>query len=185
MAVYTETLRDILDKPFLDGTVNSLLETELAIVPDLFIEEKEVLVEGQVQIQKVYRSFYDIFLRRNWDKEIGVEVISNWCWDVRHIMDDVAAVYLPKLKLQQENFNNLMTRIAEEHDHATNTTYYNPVNKQTTDLKVQNVNERDSVNQSITGRFKSNPEVMEVMTNIRMIYGEILEFCDRLFMGVI
>lgn len=173
MAVYTETLRDILDKPFLGGTVNELLETELAIVPDL---DK---MDGTTQ------TFYDTFLRRNWDKEIGVEVIENWCWDVRHIMDDVAAVYLPKLKLQQENFNNLMTRIAEEHDHSTNTTYYNPVNKQTTDLKVQNVNERDSVNQSITGRFKSNPEVMEAMTNIRMIYGEILEFCDRLFMGVI
>lgn len=185
MAVYTETLRDILDKPFLGGTVNSLLETELAIVPDLFIEEKEVIVGGQTQIQKVYRSFYDIFLRRNWDKEIGVEVISSWCWDVRHIMDEVAVVYLPKLKLQQENFDNLMSRVAEERDEIKSTIYYNPQNNQTTDLKVQDVNLREATNQSLTGRFKSNPEVMEAMTNIRMIYGEILEFCDRLFMGVI
>lgn len=173
MAVYTETLRDILDKPFLDGTVNSLLEIELAIVPDL---DK---MDGTTQ------TFYDTFLRRNWDKEIGVEVIENWCWDVRHIMDDVAAVYLPKLKLQQENFNTLMSRIVEENDEVKSTFYYQPQNNQTTDLKVQDVNLRETKNQRLAGLFKSNPEVMEAMTNIRMIYGEILEFCDRLFVGVI
>ena len=173
MAVYTETLRDILDKPFLGGTVNELLETELAIVPDL------IKTDGTTQ------TFYDTFLRRNWDKEIGAEVIENWCWDVRHIMDDVAATLLPKLNLQISNLDKLLSRTADLSSNSTATQYYNPANLNKTELKVQQVSENNRNDQRVFGLFKSNPEIMAAMTDVRMIYGEILEFCDRLFMGVI
>lgn len=173
MANFTIELKDILTKPFEEGTVEALLETELAIVPDL------IKMDGNTQ------TFFDTFLRRNWDKEIGNEVIENWCWDVRHCMDDIAATLLPKLKLQLEHFNDVLSRTANIESNTTSTQYYNPANISTADLKIQDRNTVDRNDKRVVGLFKTNPEVMAAMTDIRMVYGEILEFLDRLFMGVI
>lgn len=179
MANFTMYLYEVLDAPFEGKTVDDVVRAELTNFPQL-----PAISEGSFNM-----SFYDLFKRRNLYKEIGFETISGWVHEFLSIVDRARILYVDKVNLQLSNLDTLLSRVVEEVDVHTNTSYLNPTNgaaqPQLEDMKVNAASKVENRNQRIAGLFKSNPEVMEEMTNMTMIYEDMLMFFDRCFMGVI
>lgn len=177
MPNFTMYLKDILDKTFEGNTVNDLLVVELGDFPTFAVEG------GNSQ------TFLELFKRRNLYQEIGFETVQGWCANFRRVADQARILYADKVRLQLTNMNQLLSRVIEEEDTHTSTSYLNPANAaaqpQVEAMRVNAASKTEYKNQRIAGLFKSNPEVMEEMAKMTVLYDEMLTFFDRCFMGVI
>lgn len=178
MAIYTMYLKDVQNKTFEGNTIRHFLQTELEAFPGAFPD-----VDGEPEY-----TFFDLFLRRNYIKEIGFETVEGWCQVFKGVVDRARILYGDKVRLQMENINQLLSRVIEEEDEHTSTSYYNPTNaaalNSVDNMRVNSASRIQYKNQRIAGLFKSNPEVMEEMAKMTVLLDELLVYFDRCFVGV-
>ena len=112
----------------------------------------------------------ELFEKRNLYKEIGSETEELFKHNLSVLIDEALALYNPRLKLLQDNFENLMKRTVEESisgsgsRSSTNKNYLNPANTDATKLtdknEVNGENEYEETRDRSFGFFKSNPEIL-------------------------
>lgn len=193
ISLYTETLETLLEHKHY-GEVSQ--DTSLTEVLDL-MEKFPTFVFGEdieLDMKTLFIQKYDI-------REIGAETEELFLHHWREKTNELLMKYAPKMKKWLDNFDDLFKfTVKLERDITTNTstndknTYYlNPVNANTTNLKVQDVDdnqtqvaiathgERD-VLQSVWG--KTRADIMEKILNLKDIFNDCLSEFETIFMGV-
>ena len=193
LAIYTETLETLLkNKNYGEESEDSSLTEVLNLMrkfPDF--------VFGQ----NINLSMLDLFIKRYDIREIGAETEELFLHFWREKTNELLMKYAPKMQKWLENFDDLFkftvnlsktqTRIGN--DTSKNTYFLNPVNTQTENLKVQDVDENNSetdhtitenrdVLQSVWG--KTRADIMEKILNLKDIFNDCLQEFETIFMGV-
>lgn len=193
IANYTETLETLLkNKNYGEESEDSSLTEVLNLMrkfPD-FVFGKNINL-----------SMLDLFIKRYDIREIGAETEELFLHFWREKTNELLMKYAPKMQKWLENFDDLFkftvnlsktqTRIGN--DSSKNTYFLNPVNSQTENLKVQDVDENNSetdhtitenrdVLQSVWG--KTRADIMEKILNLKDIFNDCLQEFETIFMGV-
>lgn len=179
--LYTETLEQLLENQHYGGADQSAPLTEILNLmdkfPDFTFGENLSFNMKTLFIQK-----YDI-------REIGSETEELFMHFWREKTNELLMKYAPKFKMWLDNFNDLFKFTVElsYSNSSTNSYYLNPVNKQTTDLKVSDVNKEENegtrdVLQTVWG--KTRADIMNKIFDIKDIFNDCLSEYEVIFMGV-
>ena len=135
----------------------------------------------------------EMFIKRNLYKEIGSETQELFMHNLSVLIDEALTEFNPRLKILNENFNDLMKRTIEEttHSEASGNTndknYLNPANA--TAAKLTDKNERetssefDETRQKSFGFVWSNGKLMAEALKIQNVFLQILSYLDKAFIG--
>lgn len=140
---------------------------------------------------------WDVFKRRFDLREIGAETEQLFAHYLREKIDECMIKYIPKINMFIDNFNDLFKFTVtlkyhqEDNNDNKNTYYLNPVNNNTENLKVQDVDksetglERDverDVLQSVWGKTRAS--ILEQIMKLQSIYFECISEFEKCFMGI-
>lgn len=125
----------------------------------------------------------DLFNARNKYKEIGAETGEFFEHNLKNSLNEAYVLYNDKLKMQIENFNDLYSRTVTETGENTDKVFFNPVTGN--NPKLQNMATNKYEREKTYGYIYSNPQIMEQVEKIKLIFFEILEYFDNLFMAVV
>ena len=193
ISLYTETLETLLEhKHYGEESQDSSLTEVLNLM-----EKFPAFVFGEdieLEMKTLFIQKYDI-------REIGAETEELFLHHWREKTNELLMKYAPKMQKWLDNFDDLFKfTVKLERDITTNTstndknTYYlNPVNANTTNLKVQDVDDNQSqvaisthgerdVLQSVWG--KTRADIMEKILNLKDIFNDCLSEFETIFMGV-
>lgn len=193
ISLYTETLETLLKNKGYGGASQDASLTEVLELMSKF----PTFVFGE----NIELSMVDLFLQKYDIREIGAETEELFLHHWREKTNELLMKYAPKMQKWLDNFDDLFKfTVKLERDITTNSstndknTYYlNPVNANTTNLKVQDVDdnqtqvaisthgERD-VLQSVWG--KTRADIMEKILNLKDIFNDCLSEFETIFMGV-
>ena len=192
LANYTETLETLLEnKGYGTGSQDQSL-TEILNLMDNF--PNFVFDNLTLSMKTLFLQKYDI-------REIGAETEELFLHFWREKTNELLMKYAPKMQKWLDNFDDLFKftvklerdETESSTDGTTNTYYLNPVNTNTTNLKVQDVDKSDNtygntkhierdVLQSVWG--KTRADIMEKILNLKDIFNDCLAEYETIFMGV-
>lgn len=152
-------------------------------------------------------TFADRFIKRNYYKEIGSETYELFEMHLANGSYEVATLFGDKIRTQLDNFNKLYERFieVEESDTYDETSsdkrelkdYYNPVVNTFTESNA-NIDTASSDDNTYTKEFtetrkraklysflKTNPQLMDEVNKVEIMYERALEYLDILFMVVL
>ena len=208
MVLFTETLKQFLEHRGGDfsAPVNALFEQ----IPDF-----EYQTAGGKSIKF---SLKEMFIHDNLYKEIGAETEELWEYYLETRLDEVVLEYTPKIDLFLQQFgkglfnrtvdvkrieNTTGTRGVERETSGKNkdTSYVNPITKQSEKLTVQDVVENEYSDKAGTTDKKaedrtvsesrlysilgsSNTQLLKEVMELKNIYVEALHKLDNLFMSL-
>lgn len=192
LANYTETLETLLEnKGYGTGSQDQSL-TEILNLMDKF--PNFVFDDLTLSMKTLFLQKYDI-------REIGAETEELFLHFWREKTNELLMKYAPKMQKWLDNFDDLFKftvklerdETESSTDGTTNTYYLNPVNNNTTNLKVQDVDKSDNtygntkhverdVLQSVWG--KTRADIMEKILNLKDIFNDCLAEYETIFMGV-
>lgn len=154
------------------------IETEVQarfdqLFPSFVIEDEQI-------------SMYSMFKSRNLFKDIGCETDEMFEHELKRKLVEVAVEYNKKLTMYLANFDKLFERVLTLEYSSDNKYYLNPVLPVTGDGgKLQDQTKNDGKHQQAFGYFKSNPDIMKAILDIKDIYTQALKEFDILFMVVL
>lgn len=153
------------------------------------------------------KTFKQRFIERNYYKEIGSETEELFEMHLAIRCDEVVEDFGWKIKLFNDNYENLMNRYIDVHNEKTeqnegediseneNHNYYNPLDTQSntlsdTDKSKGNLKYGKKITtkedyQHAVSWARSNPEIMKASLELQDIYSLALEFMDNLFMEIL
>ena len=154
------------------------IETE---VEETFDKLFPSFVIGDEQI-----SMYSLFKSRNLYKDIGCETDEMFEHELKRKLTEVAVEYNKKITMYLSNFDKLFERVLTLEYSSDNKYYLHPV----LDFdggggKIQDQTRNDGTHQQAYGYFKSNPDIMKAILDIKDIYSQALREFDILFMVVL
>lgn len=180
LAQYTETLSEYIDNG------GELFEEKFALFPVIEIGDTEFNIK-------------DLFIERYDLREIGAETEQLFAHYLNETLSDIIIEYVPKIEMFVANFNKLMDRKVTLSKSLTRQTgelgdnkyYLNPVNADSTG-KLQNFDTYGSnVTEGVTETndvayswFKTNPEILKQVMELKNIYITALDSFEKLFLGV-
>ena len=193
LANYTETLETLLiNKHYGEESEESSL-TEILELMRLFPN----FVFGE----DINLSMLDLFIKKYDIREIGAETEEMFLHFWREKTNELLMKYAPKMQKWLDNFDDLFKFTVklelDTRENASsnnkNTYYLNPVNNNTEQLKVQDVDKSEGGNsrgvhterdvlQSVWG--KTRADIMEKILNLKNIFNDCLAEFDVIFMGV-
>lgn len=193
LSCYTETLETLLkNKNF--GEVSQ--DASLTEILDLMGKFPNFVFGENINL-----SMTKLFLERYDIREIGAETEELFLHFWREKTNELLMKYAPKMQKWLENFDDLFkfTVKLERDDSDTfeenskNTYYLNPVNNNTENLKVQDVDKSENGNtrtihserdvlQSVWG--KTRADIMEKILNLKDIFNDCLAEYEVIFMGL-
>lgn len=209
MSLFTETLQQFLDNR--GGDFSASINELFAQIPD-FVYTK---TDGT----QIKFSLKEMFVHDNRYKEIGAETEELFEYFLETRLDEVIVEYVPKIDLYLKHFgaqllnrtvdvtrtedvNGTLGRTRTTDGNSKDTSYVNPITKQSEKLTVQDVgdneyadNERmddirtekratsESKLYSVFG--KTNAQLLEEVMQLKNIYLEALHRLDNLFMYVV
>lgn len=151
------------------------IETE---VEETFDKLFPSFVIGDEQI-----SMYSLFKSRNLYKDIGCETDEMFEHELKRKLTEVAVEYNKKITMYLSNFDKLFERVLTLEYSSDNKYYLNPVLDG--GGKLQDQTKNDGTHQQAYGYFKSNPDIMKAILDIKDIYSQALREFDILFMVVL
>ena len=125
----------------------------------------------------------DLFYVRNKYKEIGAETDELFAQNFRNVVNEALILYYDKIENQINNIKKLMDRTVKETYEDRHTNYLQPINE--TEPKLDDFNKDHGERDRTFGYFKSNPEIMESVNKLEIMYMSALEYMDRIFLGVL
>ena len=155
------------------------IETEVQsrfdqLFPSFVIEDEQI-------------SMYSMFKSRNLFKDIGCETDEMFEHELKRKLVEVAVEYNKKLTMYLANFDKLFERVLTLEYSSDNKYYLNPVLDFDGSLhgKIQDRTSNEGNHQQAFGYFKSNPDIMKAILDIKDIYTQALREFDILFMVVL
>lgn len=152
-------------------------------------------------------TFAERFMERNWYKEIGSETFELFEMQLTIKSREVASLFAEKIRSQLEHFSKLYDRFIEVTDSNSHNDsgesdgsskgFYNPVtlefnesnsnidNASKTNNSYSNNSTDTFVRNKMYSFLKTNPQVMEEVNKVEMIYEKALSYLDTLFMVVL
>ena len=193
ISLYTETLETLLENKGYGTTSQDASLTEVLGLMEKFPD----FVFGE----NIELSMLDLFIQKYDIREIGAETEELFLHHWREKTNELLMKYAPKMQKWLDNFDDLFkftVKLERDEEHSSsstnkNTYYLNPVNANTLNLKVQDVDdnkedyedsshiERD-VLQSVWG--KTRADIMEKILNLKDIFNDCLSEFETIFMGV-
>lgn len=191
---FTETLEDLLaNKGYGTGEQDQSLTEIISLMnkfPSFIIDETTNLSMLNLFIEK-----YDI-------REIGSETEELFLHFWKEKTNELIMKYKPKMDMWLEHFNDLfkftvqltVRDISENTGNNQNTYYLNPVNKNTTNLKVNDVDKSEATStkdrtitrdvlQTVWG--KTRADILNKILEVKDVFNDCLEEYETIFMGVL
>lgn len=208
MTLFTETLKQFLENR--GGDFSAPVNSLFAQIPDFEYQT----IDGK----SIKFSLKEMFVHDNQYKEIGAETEELWEYYLETRLDEVVVEYTPKIDLFLNQFGKGLlgrtvdvtrtekvsgTRNSTRDTNGNNkdTTYVNPITKQSEKLTVQDVTDNE-YNDSATSSGstsedrtvsesrlysvfgRTNAQLLEEVMELRNIYLEALHRLDNLFMSL-
>lgn len=128
-------------------------------------------------------SMYSLFKTRNLYKDIGCETDEMFEHELKRKVTEVAVEFNKRLNIYLSNFDKLFDRVLTLSYNSSNEYYLNPVLDGGGKLQDQTKNSGE--HDQAFGYFKSNPDIMKAILDIKEIYISVLKEFDILFMVVL
>lgn len=129
------------------------------------------------------QNFIDRFIERFKYREIGSETVELFSHNLKMCTNEAISIYKRKLQLQLDNFDDLYKRTVAENGESIDELYYNPINSQSN--KLQSKSKNNYQREKTYGYIYSNVQIMEQVEKVNIIFEDILNYFERLFMVVI
>lgn len=134
----------------------------------------------------------DMFQNRFYYREICAETIEYWTHLAKRYINELLVKYGNLIELQLDNLNKLYDRFTTHTNTEQEGYFVNPINKPGTILgdtgpsgQLQGYTEGKYEEDKAFGYFRTNPELMEAVNKLEMLYNKVLAEMDLLFMGVL
>lgn len=134
-----------------------------------------------------------LFIQRNFFKDIGSETEFLFKHNLESLINSALSLYNAKLKIIQDNIENVLKRTVTETTKGTNETartnetFLNPVNTNASKLTDKTATTAtanyDEVKEKTFAYAKSNPELIQETMKLNTVINNILEYLDRAFIG--
>ena len=125
-------------------------------------------------------------------REISAETIEMWTQIANRYCNELVVKYGELIELQIANLNKLYDRFTTHTNTEQEGYFVNPINKPGTILgdtgpsgQLQGYTEGKYEEDKAFGYFRTNPELMEAVNKLEMLYTRVLAEMDLLFMGVL
>lgn len=194
LANFTETLEDLLaNKGYGTGEQDQSLTEIISLMnkfPSFVIDETTNLSMLNLFIEK-----YDI-------REIGSETEELFLHFWKEKTNELIMKYKPKMDMWLAHFNDLfkftvqltVRDVSENTGNNQNTYYLNPVNKTTTNLKVNDVDKSEATStkdrtitrdvlQTVWG--KTRADILNKILEVKDVFNDCLAEYETIFMGVL
>ena len=142
---------------------------------------------GELQFKMI-----DMFENRFKFREICAETIEYWEHIANRYLNELVIKYGELIELQITNLEKLYDRFTTHTNTEQEGYFVNPINKPGTILgdtgpsgQLQGYTEGKYEEDKAFGYFRTNPELMEAVNKLEMLYTRVLAEMDLLFMGVL
>lgn len=129
------------------------------------------------------QNFIDRFIERFKYREIGSETVELFSHNLKMCTNEAISIYKRKLQLQLDNFDDLYKRTVKESGFDIDEDYFNPINSQSQKMITKSKNEYER--EKTYGYIYSNVQIMEQVEKVNIIFEDILNYFERLFMAVL